>query len=243
MQRFDWDENIHELTRYGTFKDFIWENYSIAQMKADLAENREDFLRSMELIKSLDGWHPEEIEGYCDKEEAVELCAGQSDEWDDVQALQANTAIYRSLEEFYNDHAELFDQHPDKKIIEVLSWEPATIWRTAALDLSSAKTLSGFIRANCYGRDVLFAHHYGNLRTPHVYPATGEKLYKQYGPEIEKYLAKEPKFKGDTAPEKVNAYIQGALEDIYDSAETDIKAAPTMLVEKILTPGKNLERT
>ena len=207
-----------------------------------MAENREDFLRSRELIKSLDGWHPEKIEALCDQEEAVELCAGESDEWDDVHALQVNTAIYRSMEELYDRHSELFDQHPDKKIIEVLSWSPAGIWRDEALDLSSAKTLIGLIRANCYGRDFLFAHHYGNFKVPHVYPDAAEELYQKYSDEIEKYVARVPEFKEDSAPEKVNAYIQGVLDDIYDSVETNIMAAPTMLLEKILTSTKHKER-
>ena len=42
MKPSDGEANLSELKRSSTFKDFIWQNYSIAEMKDELAKDRED---------------------------------------------------------------------------------------------------------------------------------------------------------------------------------------------------------
>ena len=241
MNSFNWEKNLHELTRYGSFRDFVWNNYTVAQMKDDLATAREDFIREVSTIKTLQSWQPDEIEEFCDKNDAVEILGNQSTEWIDVESTQINTAIYRSLEEFYDTHKELFDQHPGEKIIDIISWQPAKIWRKRNIDFSNYRSLTNFIRAHCQARDVIFAHHYGNSEEPYVDADQAKKIYKNFAPGIERYIKNNSGTTATSTVDKVNSYIQNLMDKIYNTSEEKLLTSPKadlgIILHEINPPG------
>ena len=244
MKRFDWEKNISLVTEHNTFRNFIWRNYTVGQMNDDLTEDREDFVGSADLIGRMLNMMGDEIEEFCDKSEAVQICGGQSDAWIDVQSIQVNTAILRSMREFFREHANLFEQHLDKKISEVISWRPSEIWGQEDIDFSGYKSIEDLIRANCYGRDIIYAYCYGGNsdEPPHVYEADIAKIYKKFGKDIDAYMTAEPQGKKLSKLEKTNLYIQCVMDKIYNASEKELLAAPTLRVNKIVSVNKDLGR-
>ena len=85
MKSYNWEKNLDLLSGFNTFRDFIWQTHTVGQLKEDVANNREDFFGSIPSITTMENTMGDEIEDFCDKEEALEICGGQSDQWDDVR--------------------------------------------------------------------------------------------------------------------------------------------------------------
>ena len=239
MENFNWENNFEAVKSFNTFRDFIWQTYTPRQLKDEIEQEREDFISSRKQTEELSNAMATDIEEYCSKEDAVRICGGQSTQWIDVQNIQINTAILEAMKELYRDHEELFDKNPDKKILDLISWEPSKVWSNTDNNYSAYKSLEKFIRANCVGADIIYAHHYGNSGSPHIYEGRAEEVYNHFKRDINAYIKGKPELHDKSCAIHVNSYIGSVMDKIHADSEEEILTDPTRRLDET----KNLEKS
>ena len=236
MKIFSWDQNIGVLEGYAAIWDFVWENYTNEQLRNDIRTNRQKFV-SIPGCERAAPLYDDEIRDEWPNSLLAKELARPGNTWVNATEAKLNLTIAKTLEKIYTPHHILFSMHPKKKIIDVIAQQTPKHWHTEKIDFMPYKKLTDFIKANCTGREILFANYYGNSVEPYFSQENSEEIYARWPKELDKFSHPE-KVTPDNVWLEANWYAHECAQAVCYEQAPKILKDPTRRLANARPPAE-----
>ena len=155
MRGFDWeDRNKIE----GSIQETVINNYTVKELCDNVKNERDDYIGTAKSADYCYQLFEGEVNELVSMDEARNLACGSTD-YGDIKAVQVSEAIKLVMQDLYDDYKEIFANHPDKKLSEIVNEEFYYHWTGSANDnnYKSYKTIEEFIKNEFLCNEILTA--------------------------------------------------------------------------------------